>query len=148
MSYGKDKRRKRKEYDRYRHAYISQRTSRGVEGSRNVVRLYRRCLLEPCQRSRFSVASCAAMRRPLRPRAMPTAVRDNETSAKAARSFCHLYPLRDRNIITPPSLPSFLSSLHAVPPGRTDSRLSIFILSCSWKPVARPSIERAGGAVN
>lgn len=81
------------------------------------------------------------------PRAMPTAVRDNETSAKAARSFCHLYPLRDRNIITP-SLPSFLSSLHAVPPGRTDSRLSIFILSCSWKPVARPSIERAGGAVN
>lgn len=68
LSYGKDKRRKRKEYDRYRHAYISQRTSRGVEGSRNVVRLYRRCLLERCQRSRFSVASCAAMRRALRPR--------------------------------------------------------------------------------
>lgn len=53
------------------------------------------------------------------PRTMPTAVRDNETSAKAARSFCHLYPLRDRNIITP-SLPSFLPFSPPCRPSRTD----------------------------
>lgn len=53
------------------------------------------------------------------PRAMPTAVRDNETSAKAARSFCHLYPLRDRNIITP-SLPLFLPFFPPRRPSRTD----------------------------
>lgn len=53
------------------------------------------------------------------PRTMPTAVRDNETSAKAARSFCHLYPLRDRNIITP-SLPPFLPFFPPRRPSRTD----------------------------
>lgn len=71
------------------------------------------------------------------PRTMPTAVRDNETSAKAARSFCHLYPLRDRNIITPslpPSLPSFLPSTPSLQDGPIVASLYLFSLARGCSP--------------